>query len=97
LLADADLTTDESKILKGYGSRQVSVEAEWRSFSLLAKGWLQQRRVRRGRLGFRAWKFAFGITDAMAADEQEIKAGEETVNVRERRSITGVLRFATTF
>jgi len=96
-VADADLTTNESKILKGYESRQVFCGRRVEVFWSPCQGVVTKRRVRRDRLGLRAWKFAFDITGAMAADKREIEAGEETVNVRERCSIAGVLRLATTF
>jgi len=48
-------------------------------------------------LGIRIWKFAFEGSGAMAAEEQEIGSGEETVKIRDRYSFVAVFKFSTAF
>ncbi len=105
MAADTDLTTNESEILEGYKSRQVGVELEWMPFGFIAlrvggynnmesdeTGW-----VYTGGLGLRIWKLGFDVSGAMAADEQEIGAGDDRVKIREGYSFAAVLKFSTAF
>jgi len=105
LAADTDLTTNESEILEGYKSRQVGVGLEWMPFGFIAlrvggynnmesdeTGW-----VYTGGLGLRIWKLGFDVSGAMAADEQEIGAGDDRVKIREGYSFAAVLKFSTAF
>ena len=105
LAADTDLTTNESDILDGYKSRQLGVGLEWMPFGFIAlrvggynnmesdeTGW-----VYTGGLGLRIWKLGFDVSGAMAADEQEIGAGDDRVKIRDRYSFAAVLKFSTAF
>lgn len=50
-----------------------------------------------GGLGLRIWKLGFDVSGAMAADEQEIGAGDDRVKIREGYSFAAVLKFSTAF
>jgi len=104
LAADADLTTNDSEILQGYESRQVCVGGELKLgfLALRAGGYKniesdESSLVYTAGLGLRIWKLGFDISGAMAADEQEIGTGEETVKIRDRYSFATVLKFSTAF
>lgn len=104
LAADMDLTTNESEILDGYKSRQVGAGAELKIWFLTLRGGGYNNiesdetgLVYTAGLGIRIWKFAFEGSGAMAAEEQEIGSGEETVMVRDRYSFAGAFKFSTAF
>ena len=105
LAADTDLTTNESEILDGYKSRQVGAGVEWRPFGFLALrggGYKNIESDETGLVytagfGLRLWKFAFDLSGAMAAEEQEIGSGDDKVEIRERYSLAVLLRFSSAF
>ena len=105
LAADADLTVNESEILEGYKSRQIGIGAEWKPFGILAMrgggynniesdetGWIYT-----AGLGLRLFKLSLDISGAMAADKQEIGAGEDKEEISSRYSLAALLAFSTTF